>query len=121
LLPRPEAVVPARPAQDAAAFARAVLEEQRRVLAASAAPDDSPEAERARGRIAAAVARAAANALRAAGDSDGAARIEAAGAAAPRDAPRRLDRAIADALEALAAPRSETPAGPGGGTAAPPA
>ncbi len=91
----PAAPSPARPTTTTvAAFTRAVLEEQRRMLSAGggAAVRGQP------GRIAAA-ARVAANALRFAGDSEAAARVEAACASDPalRDADQ-VNRAIAEAL-----------------------
>jgi two-component system chemotaxis sensor kinase CheA len=96
----PAASFPARPTTTDAALARAVLEEQRRMLAAGGA---SPAGSRP-GRVAAA-ARAAANALRFAGHPDAAARVEAACATDPalRDADQ-VDRAIEEALLS-AAPR----------------
>jgi two-component system chemotaxis sensor kinase CheA len=100
----PAASFPPRPTTTTgAAFARAVLEEQRRMLSAASGSTARGQP----GRIAAA-ARVAANALRFAGHPDAAARVEAACATDPalRGADQ-VDRAIAEALR-LAAPRAGT-------------
>lgn len=85
----PVDVAPARPMATGAAFARAVLDEQRRMLAVSAGQA---------ARVVSA-ARVAANALRFAGDAEGAMRVEASLGANPAfpDA-ASVDRAIAEAL-----------------------